>query len=468
MQPAPTPPRLDSRQLLAASIHRVLRREIPQRAAEDGLKASIDSALFEESRRNELTLAYLRVATTGAVLVSEGIGLLFNRSVVVGPVEGALAIVSPIVAAVWPVGVTAVVVALRNGWYRPWVRRLAPAADALMIVVAALLLTPFGSSPQGPAAGPAVAATLGTLLATSGALRLTRSAVYLSTALAAAAVAAVAVVLRLPLVWIVFLVAPVLLAGALGLIVTRLVRRALTNQVGRSAMDRLYGEAQQVIDARAEVLRVVSHDLRNPLNTIIMGTSSLLEFSLSEQQSKQLKIIKRAAERMNRLIQDLLNVSIIEAGRLTVDPRPTDLRALVAEVVDTLGPLAAEKSLQLEMALPAQLPEVRADAARILQVFSNLVGNAIKFTPERGRITLAAVVTGGSVRCDIIDTGPGIPQEQLPRIFGRFWQATRGDRRGIGLGLSIAKGIIDAHGERLWVTSNVGEGTIFSFTLAVA
>jgi signal transduction histidine kinase len=78
------------------------------------------------------------------------------------------------------------------------------------------------------------------------------------------------------------------------------------------------------------------------------------------------------------------------------------------------------------------------------------------------------VVTGGSVRCDIIDTGPGIPQEQLPRIFGRFWQATRGDRRGIGLGLSIAKGIIDAHGERLWVTSNVGEGTIFSFTLAVA
>jgi signal transduction histidine kinase len=111
---------------------------------------------------------------------------------------------------------------------------------------------------------------------------------------------------------------------------------------------------------------------------------------------------------------------------------------------------------------------VRVDTVRILQVFSNLVGNAIKFTPERGHITLAAVGMGEKVRCDVMDTGPGIPPEQLPKIFGRFWQANRSDRRGIGLGLSIAKGIVEAHGERLWVTSRVGEGAIFSFTLPVA
>jgi signal transduction histidine kinase len=214
-------------------------------------------------------------------------------------------------------------------------------------------------------------------------------------------------------------------------------------------------------------LRVVSHDLRNPLNAIVLGTTSLLLDPLTDLQARQLRIVKRAAERMNRLIQDLLSVSIIEAGRLSVEPRPIDLRSVFSEVIDTLGPLAGERSITLETVLPVDLPDVRADPARVVQVLSNLVGNAIKFTPQRGRVTLAAVVTGASVRCDVVDTGPGIPPEQLPKIFARFWQANHADRRGVGLGLSIAKGIIEAHGGRLWVTSIVGEGSIFSFTLPV-
>jgi signal transduction histidine kinase len=368
-------------------------------------------------------------------------------------------------AALGGLGAAVVAFALRSGWYRDWLRRVLPALDAVLVVVGALL---FADLPSSRGAGPAVAASLGALLATSGALRLTRSAVYLSAALSAGAVVVVAILLRLPPIFVGVLATPVVMGGALGFVVTWLVRRAIANQVGRSTMNRLYGEAQQVIDAREEVLRVVSHDLRNPLNTIIMGTSSLLETAQSDSQTRQLKIVKRAAERMNRLIQDLLSVSIIEAGRLSVDARPADLRAIVSETVDTLGPLAREKSIQLEAALPAELPPVRVDTVRVLQVFSNLVGNAIKFTPERGHVTLAAVGVGDKVRCDVIDTGPGIPPEQLPKIFGRFWQATRGDRRGIGLGLSIAKGIVEAHGERLWVTSRVGEGAIFSFTLPVA
>jgi signal transduction histidine kinase len=140
----------------------------------------------------------------------------------------------------------------------------------------------------------------------------------------------------------------------------------------------------------------------------------------------------------------------------------------VREAHEMLAPLAAEKSIRLECAVPESLPAVTADGGRVLQVLSNLVGNAVKFTPKEGRIVIRADSAPGGVRFSVADTGPGIPQEQLGKLFGRFWQGNPADRRGIGLGLSIAKGIVDAHGGRIWVESRVGEGTTFYFTLGTA
>ncbi|MFL5489752.1 MAG: sensor histidine kinase, partial [Gemmatimonadaceae bacterium] len=133
-----------------------------------------------------------------------------------------------------------------------------------------------------------------------------------------------------------------------------------------------------------------------------------------------------------------------------------------------LRPLAAGTGIRLDTALDDDLPCVVADAARIQQVLSNLVGNAVKFTPRNGRITVSAERIDGEVRFAVIDTGPGIPAEQVPHIFGRFWQARTSDRRGIGLGLAIAKGIVEAHNGRIWVESHVGLGSTFYFTLPTA
>ncbi|MFL5470152.1 MAG: PAS domain S-box protein [Gemmatimonadaceae bacterium] len=233
---------------------------------------------------------------------------------------------------------------------------------------------------------------------------------------------------------------------------------------------RLYNEAQQATKARDDVLAVVAHDLRNPLNTVSMAVSLMLESTPPErvQERRQVEIVRRAADRMNRMIQDLLDVKRMESGRLTIELKPEEPGSLVNDTVDMLRPLAAGTGIMLDTALDDDLPCVVADAARIQQVLSNLVGNAVKFTPRNGRITVSAERIDGEVRFGVIDTGPGIPAEQVPHIFGRFWQARASDRRGIGLGLAIAKGIVEAHNGRIWVESHVGLGSTFYFTLPSA
>ena len=233
---------------------------------------------------------------------------------------------------------------------------------------------------------------------------------------------------------------------------------------------RLFHEAQQATRARDEMLSVVAHDLRNPLNTIAMGASMLLDMLPPSPPllRNHAQIVRRAADRMNRLIQDLLEIRRMESGQLVIDPHVTELASLIEEAMEMLHPLATAASLELRHQLAADLPRVKADGGRVLQVLSNLVGNAIKFTPGGGHITITAAPLGQEVRLEIADTGPGIPADQLPHIFGRFWQARRGDRRGIGLGLAIAKGIVEAHGGRIWVESKVGEGSRFYFTLPVS
>jgi signal transduction histidine kinase len=186
-----------------------------------------------------------------------------------------------------------------------------------------------------------------------------------------------------------------------------------------------------------------------------------------EALPSKLMIIKRAGERANRLIQDLLSVTTIEAGRLNIDPREVGVADLCLEASEMLTPLAREKGITLKVEEAADLPPVRADPARVLQVFSNLVGNAVKFTPPGGSITISAAAANGSVQCSVADSGPGIPADQLPKIFGKFWQAKRGDQRGVGLGLAIARGIVEAHGGTLGVESEIGHGTVFSFGLPV-
>ena len=232
---------------------------------------------------------------------------------------------------------------------------------------------------------------------------------------------------------------------------------------------RLFKEAQAATRARDEMLGVVAHDLRNPLNTIIMASDLVMELpadTLIAKSRKTVEMIRRAADRMNRLIQDLLDIKRIEGGRLPVEPRPESLSAVVNEAVEMLRPLANGAALRLMTDMPDDLPRALIDPPRIHQVLSNLVGNSIKFTPPGGSITVKAEpLADCSLRISVIDTGPGIAPEQISHLFGRYWQGNRNDRRGIGLGLAISKGIVEAHNGRIWVESTPGEGSRFHFTV---
>jgi signal transduction histidine kinase len=270
--------------------------------------------------------------------------------------------------------------------------------------------------------------------------------------------------------------------GALSLYMSESGRRygpedlALAEELARRAAlavenARLFHAAEQATRARDELLGVVAHDLRNPLNTIAMGAGLLTEMIPETEPAlrHQAEIMRRAADRMNRLIQDLLDVKRVESGQLALEPRAQSPAALVADAVEMLRPLAAAASLELTSDAPADLPAVLADPPRVHQVLSNLVGNAIKFTPAGGCVVLRAeLLADWEVRFAVVDTGPGIPPEQLPHVFGQFWQGKRGDTRGIGLGLAIARGIVEAHGGRIWVESQVGAGSTFYFTLPAA
>lgn len=232
---------------------------------------------------------------------------------------------------------------------------------------------------------------------------------------------------------------------------------------------RLYREARQATRSRDEMLAVVSHDLRNPLHAVLLAATILDEFSdagaWSARDRKQLEIIRHSTEQMTRLILDLVEVVSLESGSLSLQRARVEVEPVVGGVLDMFEPMAAEQGIRMETRVAPGLPAVEADRARLLQLFSNLVGNALKFTPRGGTVTLEAAPEEGGVRFAVRDTGPGIPREHFPHIFDRFWQAQRDDRRGLGLGLAIAKGIAETHGGRIWVESEPGAGSAFFFTL---
>ena len=233
---------------------------------------------------------------------------------------------------------------------------------------------------------------------------------------------------------------------------------------------RLFETATKALAARDEVLRVVAHDLRNPLGTIRMQASLLgmTEGAAAQDGQKGSAVIVRAADRMNRLIQDLLDVARLEAGHLSVKQAAVSAQALVTDAVDAQQALAAKASVELRADVPKQLPDVWADRDRMLQVFENLIGNATRFTKPGGRITAGAVQHDGQVLFWVKDTGEGITADDLPRVFERFWQRRKDDGGGAGLGLPIVKGLIEAHGGRVWVESSPGAGSTFYFTVPVA
>ncbi|HEX5751694.1 MAG TPA: PAS domain S-box protein [Archangium sp.] len=231
----------------------------------------------------------------------------------------------------------------------------------------------------------------------------------------------------------------------------------------------LYRVAQRATRARDEVLGIVAHDLRSPLSAVSMS-AQLVERQLERGKTgpetrEMLHVILRMAQRMGRLVEDLLDISRLEAGQLSVLPSRQRVEPLVIESLAQARSSAPALELRAEVA--EALPEVLADRHRILQVLNNLLGNAVKFTPQGGRVTVGARAEGERVRFWVEDTGPGIPEEHRQHLFERFWQAHKGDRRGAGLGLAICKHLVEAHGGQIGVDSEVGRGSTFWFSLPV-
>jgi signal transduction histidine kinase len=235
---------------------------------------------------------------------------------------------------------------------------------------------------------------------------------------------------------------------------------------------RLYSDAHEAIRARDEILRVVSHDLRNPIGAITSAASFVLEEGPEEVREgtsgRMLNVIHNASRQAMRMIDDLLDVSRIETGPLTVSPVPEPVAPIFEEALEIQRPLARNRGISLDWNPAEPLPRVMVERERILQLLGNLLGNAIKFTPEGGRIEVGASANAQEVLGWVADSGPGIPPDQVPHVFDRFWQASRTDRRGIGLGLAIVQGIAEAHGGRVWVESQPGRGARILFTLPAA
>ena len=222
----------------------------------------------------------------------------------------------------------------------------------------------------------------------------------------------------------------------------------------------------EAVRARDEVLAVVSHDLRNPIGTISAAVELLADVPMPpEKYEEHLEIIGRAAHRIGRLIQDLLDVATIEAGRLSVRTHAVDLGQLVEELCSQMRLGADVEGVDLTVNVPAELSAVEADRDRIHQVMSNLVGNALKFTPSGGQVTVTAEQAPGGVSVTVSDTGPGIEPEMKEHLFDRFWRGHTTNLRGAGLGLAIVKGILEAHGSGVDVETELGRGSAFSFTL---
>jgi signal transduction histidine kinase len=229
------------------------------------------------------------------------------------------------------------------------------------------------------------------------------------------------------------------------------------------------GRMDEMVASRDDFLAIVSHDLRNMLGGIALSAATLLQIEgdpiVQAAIGGEAQRIQRLTARMSRLVGDLIDVVSIEAGQLALAPERHDARSLLEETIDVFRPLASAKRISITSDVRAGSLLARYDHERILQVLANLVGNAIKFTGEGGKIDLLVAADGDDVCFSVKDNGPGIDPDKLKLIFERFWRVPKEQRSGLGLGLYISKCIIDAHGGRIWAESELGKGTSLYFSL---
>lgn len=229
----------------------------------------------------------------------------------------------------------------------------------------------------------------------------------------------------------------------------------------------LLQQAEAAARAREDMLAMVSHDLRNPLGVITL-TAEQLVLELPSNDQRLLPLVERvgrAARQMDELISNLLDASRIEAGNFEINRRETALERVLHDGIDAIQPLAARKGIKLELQLADLALRVNCDPPRVAQVLGNLLGNAVKFSPEGSRIVLEASRNPGWAHVLVQDSGPGIASENLELVFERYWTGKRSGRAGTGLGLFIARGIVCAHGGKIWAESKPGQGSKFCFTL---
>ncbi len=247
------------------------------------------------------------------------------------------------------------------------------------------------------------------------------------------------------------------LAGAMAFVITK-------------TLSRLYSEVQDAAKMREEIVEMVAHDLRNPIAAVILSAQLLLRMAKSkntidsEEIRQRAENIKRATDRVNGLIGGLLDLARMKAGTLTIEAASVSTNEIFADVFELFQNIAREKGVVLEIQ-QVPLASIFCDFERIVQVFSNLIGNALKFSAPNQKIVFGTRLENGAVVFFVADQGPGISEEEQLHVFERYWQAGTHKKAGAGLGLAICKGIIAAHGGKIWVTSHLGFGATFYFTI---
>jgi PAS domain S-box-containing protein len=249
-------------------------------------------------------------------------------------------------------------------------------------------------------------------------------------------------------------------ARTLGDLTSLALRRVRLMEQERGAKEK----AEAAVRVRDETLGIVSHDLRNPLMKIALSADLLVAAPVDER-SELLDTIRSSARQMQRLIEDLLDVARMETGTLSVSKEAVDAAVLVREMCESNAPIARQKEQRIACQVQDVVPAICGDRDRLVQVFGNLIGNAIKFTPPRGTITVDVRQTDRDVEFTVADSGPGIPETDLKRVFTPYWQAKKTAHMGAGLGLAIVRGIVEAHGGKVWAENATGGGAVFRFTI---
>jgi signal transduction histidine kinase len=249
----------------------------------------------------------------------------------------------------------------------------------------------------------------------------------------------------------------------------QLHRAQRSAQEARALAERGVAVAEVARQAREEILAMLVHDLRSPLGAIDMS-AKLIERNAggdAAELQRRAAVVHRMVNHMSQMLQDLRETAELDAGRLTVEPTAVSPVEIVSDCLEVWNLEAGARKVALEHHVPGDMPRVMADRGRARQALSNLTGNALKFTPKDGRVVVGVARSGDFVRFTVRDTGRGIAASDLPRLFDRYWRGSRETGGGTGLGLYIAKVIVEAHGGTIQVDSTEGKGSTFSFTLPI-